>query len=347
MRFDASALTEHAASLLVAAGADEVEARSVAESLVWCDRIDRPTQGVSRLPILIERLAQGLYQSPCRLEVERRAAGVSVLDGGNGLGHWLANRGMDAAIELAQDTGIGVVGVRNGNFFGAGACYVERAAARGMIGLAMSNSFPKVAAHGGVKSILGTNPFAFGAPRRSGRSVLLDMATAASAGSMIRMYADEGRPLPEGIAVDAMGRPITDPSQVASGALLPFGGAKGWGLMFMVEIMAGVITGAGIGPGVKSMYADFENGGRNGFLFLALDIERFMPLELYFERMEELVALVRSSADAVKGLRVLYPGESRWVALACSDRDGVFVGERTVGALEDLARKLGVPLLAV
>ena len=163
---------------------------------------------------------------------------------------------------------------------------------------------------------------------------------------MIRKHAEEGRPLPEGIAVDATGSPITDPNEVAHGSLLPFGGAKGWGLMLMVEILAGVITGAGIGPGVKSMYADFKNGGRNGFFFLAVNIECFMPLEPYFARMEELVALAKSSADAIEGLQVLYPGESRWNALECSDRDGVFLDERTVEALAELAHKNDVVPLA-
>jgi len=249
---------------------------------------------------------------------------------------------MDAAIDLAREAGVGVVGVRNSNFFGAGSYYVERAASRGMIGFAMSNSFPKVAAYGGVKSILGTNPFAFGAPRAGGRSLLVDMATAASAGSMVRRYAEEGRALPEGIAVDAHGAPITDPNEVEQGSLLPFGGAKGWGLMLMVEILAGVITGAGVGPGVKSMYKDFENGGRNGFLFLALDIERFMPLDAYHARMEELVVLLRSSGDSDSNLQVLYPGEARWGAMERSDREGIFLNERTVGALDELAQKSGV-----
>ncbi|NRA00052.1 MAG: Ldh family oxidoreductase [Myxococcales bacterium] len=342
MRVDAHRLTEMASELLVRAGADEGEAQSLAEVLVWCDEVGRSSQGLSRLPILAERLERGLFSTPCRPDLRRVAPGLSVLDGDNGLGHVVARAGMVHAIELAREAGVGAVTVHNANFFGAGAYYVEQAAQQRMLGLAVSNSFPKVAAHGGVKSILGTNPFAFGAPRANGESFLLDMATAAGAGSMIRKYAEQGRELPEGIAVDGQGAAITDPNRVEQGTLLPFGGAKGFGLALMIEILAGVISGAGIGPGVKSMYKNFDEGGNNGFLLVAIDIAKLLPLELYHARMEELIALTKTSANGIPGLEVLYPGQSRWRIRRETDALGVELEERTHSSLRELCVKFGV-----
>ena len=150
--------------------------------------------------------------------------------------------------------------------------------------------------------------------------------------------------MPEGVAIDAKGRPITDAAQVDKGALLPFGGAKGFGLALMVEVLSGVVTGAGIGHGVKSMYKNFKESGENGHAFGAVDIERLMPLEEYFDRMEALVSLVRGSAVGVAGRRVLIPGEQRWDAYERSQREGVALDAATRTALAELARERGIPV---
>jgi ureidoglycolate dehydrogenase (NAD+) len=221
-----------------------------------------------------------------------------------------------------------VVGVRNSNFFGAGAYYVNMAADAGMIGLAMSNSFPKVVAHGGLKPVLGTNPFAFGAPRKDGDHLLFDMATSALAGSTVREHMDKGTPLPEGLAIDQDGNPITDPAKVAAGALLPFGGPKGFGLALMVELLAGVLTGAGIGDGVASMYNDFTRNGGNGHALIALDVSRWMPMEDYFTRFEGLVTLLKASGE-----NVLLPGEVRWQHWRDAEAHGIEVDDARWQAL--------------
>jgi ureidoglycolate dehydrogenase (NAD+) len=264
-----------------------------------------------------------------------------LLDGGGGFGHYVGELGMRRAIDLARRHGVGVVGVRNSNFFGAGAYFVKLAAASRTIGLAMSNSYPKVAAYGGLKPVLGTNPFAFGAPRRNGESLLVDMATSALAGSTVRDHIDKREPLPAGLAIDERGIPITDPSKVDEGALLPFAGAKGFALSLMVELLAAVLTGAGVSHGVASMYKDFSRRGDNGHFFLALDITRFMDIETYYARLESLIELVKASNPESE---VLLPGEIRWRTYATNLANGIAIEASTMEALEKLARPLGVTL---
>ncbi|MGH6820436.1 MAG: Ldh family oxidoreductase, partial [Methylocella sp.] len=219
--------------------------------------------------------------------------------------------------------GIGIVGVRNSNFFGAGAYYVNLAASRSMIGLALSNSFPKVVAHGGLKPVLGTNPFAFGAPRANGDHLLFDMATSALAGSTVREHLTTKNPLPEGLTAD--------------GALLPFGGAKGFGLSLLVEILAGVITGAGVGDGVASMYNDFARSGGNGHFLLALDIKRWMDIETYHARFEPLVASIKASGE-----HVLLPGEVRWENYRESLQNGIALDAVAAGNARKAALAVGL-----
>jgi LDH2 family malate/lactate/ureidoglycolate dehydrogenase len=261
-----------------------------------------------------------------------------ILDGDNGFGHHVAALGMHRAIELARRSGIGVVGVRNSNFFGTGAYFVHQAAQAGMIGIAMSNSFPKVVAHGGLKPVLGTNPFAFGAPRRNGETLMLDMATSALAGSTVREHIASGAPLPIGLAIDGHGEPITDARKIEDGALLPFGGAKGYGLSLMVEILAGVITGAGVSDGVASLYKNFTEGGHSGHFLLALDVSRFMPMDVYYERFDQLAAIVETSGPD----GVLLPGQIRWRHYEENLARGILVPDAVRGQLVELSEPYGV-----
>jgi LDH2 family malate/lactate/ureidoglycolate dehydrogenase len=292
---------------LTDAGVSSAQAEAAARHMVWCECVGRHNFGIERIAIHLKRLSTGVLNGKAQPRLERLAPALARLDGDGGFGYAAAELAMREAIAMARDTGIGAVGVTNSNFFGAGAYYVNLAADAGMTGLAMSNSFPKAAAHGGLHPVLGTNPFAFGAPRTNGEHLLFDMATSALAGSTVREHIAMGTPLPVGLAIDARGQPITDPARVDEGALLPFGGAKGFGLALLVEILAGVIAGAGIGNGVASMYNDFTRHGDNGHFMLALDIARFMPLEDYHARFEALVAMLKAS-----GGDVLLPGEVRW-----------------------------------
>ena len=331
--------------LLGKVGALNGQSRVFAEALVWSDLIGRPTHGVWRLPSYLRRIEEKLINCPCRPRLHAGGPAVALLDGDEGLGHYVGHRAMLVAIDRAAEFGIGAVGVYNSNHFGTAAWFVQQAARRNMIGLAFSNSLAKVAAHGGVRAVFGTNPFAFAVPRRHGDSLLLDMATAASSGSQVMKYAEAGMPLPEGIAVDGEGRPIRDPDAVGKGALLAFGGAKGYGLALMVEILSAALTGAMFSTGINSMFTNFSESGKNGHFFLAIDVARFMEPALFLERLESLLETVRGSGRP--GESVLIPGEMRWRHYHENLQRGVPLDDATVDALESLAHDHRVPGLFV
>ncbi len=326
--------------ILIASGADQQEAEIVSQILVWCDFIGRDNQGVLRLPILTKRIEEGLIKTPCHYKIQKNSSSAALIDGKQGMGHYLAHQGMEQAIQIARETGIAFVGIRDSNFFGAGAYYVEQAASAGMIGIAASNSFPKVAAFQGVSSVLGTNPFAFSAPRENGHNLLLDMATSASAGSTIRQCIENNEELPEGIAVDKMGNSIKNPRDVENGTILPFGGAKGFGLSLMVEILSGIITGAGFSHGVKSMYKNMEQSGDNGHFFIAIDINKLIPVNSYYERMETFIQLLRDSGSDER--KVLFPGELRWEIYEKNKKSGLAINPDTIVELKKLANRYGI-----
>lgn len=328
-RVEAGDLLAFARGALEASGSSAEQACAIAGVLVWSDTVGRPTQGVWRLPILCRRVREGGIAGDAVPRFVPTGPATAVVRGAGGAGHHVAKVAMEGAISLAQAAGAGVVAALDSNYFGAGAYYVEMAAEAGMLGIAASNSFPKVVAHGGVRAALGTNPIAFGAPRRDGESLLVDMATSAAAGSTVRRASETG---------DSLAHALTP-----SGVLLPVGGAKGYALAVMVEVLCGVLAGPGYGEGVRSMYEQPAEKGRNGHLMIALDIGRFLSLDEYHERIDALSAWLARSGEP--GCVVL-PGARRWQARAAAERDGICLDTATLGALETLGAELGVALPA-
>jgi len=237
-----------------------------------------------------------------------------------------------------------MVGVHHSNHFGAGAYYVQMAAEDYKMGLAFSNSVPHVAPYGGITATLGTNPFAFGAPTRNGQSILVDFSTGASSGSMIMKAKEEGKNIPEGILIDGNGNAIVDPKHTAAlEVILPFGGAKGFCLGLMVEILSAVITSSGISHEVASMYKNFEKSANVGHLFLAIDIAKLMPPENYFDRMDALIGFIKN-AKKRKGVdEILIPGETRWRNYKKQLTEGISLELKTIASLNTLAKELNVP----
>ena len=341
MRIEAEILRHVTLQILLAAGVDNAQAAAVSENLTWCDMIGRRNHGVERLPILLKHVAAGTINCPPDPNYQSISETMQRIDADQSFGHFAGRLATDTACDLAEQHGVGIVGVTNSNFFGAGAYYADRAAQRNMISLVLSNSFPKVAAPGGLKAVLGTNPFTFGAPRRSGHSLLVDMSTAAVAGSTVREKIAKGEQFETGVAIDDTGHAITNPADVMGGTLLPAAGAKGFGLALLVEIFSAVLTGAAVSHEVGSMYKDFERSGENGHFVLAIDVARWMPLEAFFERIDFLASIVSDSGP--EGV-VRLPGAARWKNYDESLDKGIEIEAHALASLEALAQTYAVKM---
>jgi ureidoglycolate dehydrogenase (NAD+) len=338
-------LRELAAALLSASGTDKSEVGTIADILVWADLVGRSTQGIWRLKELLPRLRAGFIQSPCSPEFMQKSDGIVLVDGHNGFGRYVGHVAMSRAIELARRCGMGLVVVRNSSHFGAGAYYVHLAAQAGMIGLAFTNTPRRVAAYGGLRPIFGTNPVAFGAPLRDGRSVLIDFSTSMIAGSVLRKGLESNEPIREGVAVDEHGKPVTNPEEGQIFAMLPFGGAKGYCLSLLVEILTGVMTGSLMSFQIPCMLEKTQPVTRIGHVFLVIDIATLLPLQEYHQRMAMLVTAVKDSPLQPGVSEVLIPGEARWRSYLKQIKEGILLDSKTIESLESLAaeRKIATP----
>jgi LDH2 family malate/lactate/ureidoglycolate dehydrogenase len=342
VKIDRATLQSWIESLVCQAGVDAKEATILAEVLVWADMIGRPEQGVWRLPTYLKRFRLGLISSPSKPRTVTRRNAVALLDGRNGFGQVVGELAMRRAIRLAVKFGVGVVGVKHSNHFGPAAYYVNQAAEEGYLGLTFSNATPRVAPPGHTAPLLGTNPIALGAPRRTGRAILVDLSTSVSAGSNVRRAAERGESLSSGIARDAAGRLVRDAHAAVSGILEPVGGPKGFALNIMVEILSAVITGAAISHEVASIYEDFSRPNGVGHVFFALDVAAFMPRDAYFDRIETLVGFIQSAEQISAAHQPVVPGDRRWLNYDRHATAGLQLDDQTCDALGAVGREIGV-----
>ena len=297
-------------------------------------------QGLEKLFRYARRMRNGGIRPDAPMDwVEDRAA-TSVLDAAKGLGYVAAWRAMDRAVEKARGTGIAMVGVRHSNHFGIAGYHARRAAEQGLIGVAMTNAGAEMAPWGSATPVLGTNPWGIAVPRGSGHDpIVLDMALTQSGKGMMRWFERAGIPMPDNWALTPEGERTTSASDAMDGPLLPMGDYKGYGLSLMTDVLTGVLTGSLFGPRVFQDDRNFDVG----HTMIAIDIEAFMPHEEFDERLERLVADVKSAPPLDPEHPVRLPGEAEQRRARERMETGIPIDRETGSGLRELAEELGVP----
>jgi len=344
---EVSAAEAFARALLVAHGVPAADAAIVAQCLVSADLRGVDTHGLCRLPGYLDRLRRRLINPRPALEPKRVTPVAAALDGQNGFGFVVGTRAMQEAIAIAREYGIGAVSVRRSTHFGMAASYVLQALEASLISLVFSNASPAMPPWGARSALLGTNPFAAGAPAGRHPPFLLDMSPAVAARGKIRRAERRGETIPLGYALDAQGRPTTDPKAALGGVVLPIGGYKGSGLAMLMDIFGGVISGANYGGEVGDQYKVYDRPQDVGHFFLAMRPDLFVPEADYRNRMDTLIERVHGSPTAQGVDEVLVAGEPELRHEAERRRRGIPYSANEGAALQEEAARAGVAPLAV
>lgn len=332
-----------AAALLVAAGVPDPDAEIAARCLVRADLRGVDTHGMVRLPGYLDRIAKGLVDPAPKLVFEAVAPAAARLDGQNGLGFVVASRAVDHGIDMAREMGLGLIGVRNSTHYGMAATYLLQAIEAGFAAMVYTNASPALPPWGGRAEMFGTSPFAVGVPAPGSVPFVLDMAPTVVARGKIRKAARDGRPIPEGWALDAEGRPTTDASAaMAGGVLLPIGGAKGSGLSMMLDILCGVLTGARYGGEVGDQYKRYDRPQGVGHFILVMRPDLFLPADEIAARMGDLVGRVKANPKAAGVDEIFMPGEIEARREAERLIHGIPYARADLAPLVDLARAAGI-----
>jgi len=348
VRIDEAELYRFTHQVFEAAGMPPENAALVADNLTQGELHGLGSHGVSRLlAVYVKRLRVGAVNPAPNVTVVRRQGSTGVVDGDNGPGAVVGTAAMRLALELAQEHGSGWVTARNSNHYGAAFLYTRMALPLGMIGFSTTAAVPQVAPYGGNAAALGTNPLCIAVPGGERGPIILDMATTVVARGKVQLAALEGKSIPLGWAVDADGRPTSDPVAASKGRMLPLGGYKGYGLALMVEVFSSILTGAAFGQGIGELFADFDRGQGMGHFFGALDVSGFMPLDAFRQRVDALIAYVKGMPLADDAEEILVPGEPEARNAAAYRVAGIPIEREVVATMNGVAAELGVaPLRA-
>lgn len=329
-RIELSQLEDVATRALAAADTSEANARIVAGALVAADADGIASHGVSRVPFYADQAASGKVNGHATPAITRRAPAVIHVDAGDGFAFPAIRAGVEAAADGAAELGVAVLAVGNSHHCGVLGHHVEAIADRGLVALGLANTPAGIAPWGGAIGSFGTNPIAFACPRPGGAPLVVDLSLSAVARGKVMLASRRGEPIPEGWALDASGRPTTDPDAALAGTMVPIGEAKGAALAMMVELLTGALAGANLAFEASSFFSAEGPPPRTAQTFFLLSPGAFGG-DGFADRVEALLDHVTSQP----GVRL--PGARRRASRAAARAEGVDIPDALLADLRSRA----------
>lgn len=356
VRVDADELVDFTTGVFTSRGMPPPRAAKAAAALCYGDMAGISSHGLANLTQLYLPLFEEKRVEPdVELTVMADRGAALLVDAGRGLGLWVASEAMDLATARAAEHGIGLVSVRNATHFGCAGYHAARAVDHNMIGIVASNCGRQriIRPPGGRLAMLGTNPFSIAAPAGDRHPYVLDMSTTVVPTGRVRAAARAGEPIPVGWLADNDGNPVTDPGAFDRGeAHLQWlggrpetGAYKGYGLSLLVEVLAAVLPGAGLGPDPEALAGDGRASGRDddiGFLVLALAPGTLRPIDGFLADAERMFGSLQACPPVRAQAPVSYPGWREAEHVAQSRTGGVALEASLHQELTTLAAKLGL-----
>jgi delta1-piperideine-2-carboxylate reductase len=317
MKISVQELDKLVACVLAAQGVKAAHAPVVARPIVAAERDGSHSHGLQRLAGYVSSLQCGWVDGAAEPVFVEAAPGLLQVDARNGFAQVALAMAADPLRGMAQRQGVAAMAIANSHHFAALWPDVEPFAAEGYLVLAMVNTRARIVVWGGTRKVLGTNPMAFGCPRREKPPIVWDQASSIMSQGDVLLASSEKRALPADVGVDAQGASTVDPDAVLQGgALLPFGGIKGGSLAFMIEVLAAALGGGKFGFEDESASIRGALTSNAGQFVLLIDPRRVGGVE-FLDRVERLLAtLVGAGTERL-------PGDLRYERRRAAERDGI------------------------
>ncbi|MGB3903541.1 MAG: Ldh family oxidoreductase [Anaerolineae bacterium] len=351
------ALKEFVTQIFVKMEVPHGDAQVTADVLVAANLRGIDSHGVARTRRYVQGLRDGVMLARPDIQVLHQTPVTALLDGGAGLGQVVGVKATKLAIEKASKAGLGFVAVRNSNHYGIAGYYAMMALKEDLIGVSMTNAATLVVPTFGKDAVLGTNPMSIAVPTGEERPFVLDMATSVVTRGKLEEYQRFEKPLLQAWATDSSGLPTDDAGEVLrnlqdrlGGGILPLGGVgeelgghKGYGLALLVDILCGVLPGAGCASYVYPRDATGKPLPANiGHFFGALRVDAFRPLDDFKAAMDDIIQILRSSAKAEGQERIFIHGEKEFEMAEERMREGIPLHPKVATDLRELGEELGI-----
>jgi delta1-piperideine-2-carboxylate reductase len=328
------ALYERVDAIFRKAGLNAIQSGAVARVITAAERDASKSHGIYRIEGALRTIKAGKVKPDAVPELlPQHAPAIVKVDAKGGFHNPAVELGLPALAERARSGGIAALAINDAVHFSALWAEVEALTQEGLAGLAMCPSYATVAPTGGDRALLGTNPFAFGWPRDGQPPYVFDFATSVAARGEIELFRREGKPLPEGWAIDADGRPTTDPESALAGAMLPFGGHKGSAIATMIELLAGIMIGDLTSSEALDVLGTTTLSPSHGELMIAFSPEAFAAGSSSGNPLARAEALF----EAIVGQGARLPSQRRFLARAKSKNEGISLSYAEMQQLDRFA----------
>lgn len=316
---------------LVAQGADDLVAASVASALALADADGQTGHGLSRIPSYIDQMHCQKVDGMALPFIQKKSHQSIEIDANEGFAYPAISLAVEELLAVCRARGgIVMAAIVRSHHCGVAGHPVEKLAQGGFLGLMLANTPKAMHAFGGVQPIFGTNPIAFACPRKSHDPIVLDLSLSVAARGKIVQSAGEGSDIPDDWGVDEQGQPTTDPKEVLKGSLNAIGGTKGMALALMVEILAGAFVNSHFGFQATSFFDQEGGPPRVGQLLICMNPLEFNPE--FFEQIETLVEKILEDQSA------RLPGSKRFANRKAAERSGLEYSEALLDSIELLAQ---------
>lgn len=342
MKYDIEKIRAFGVEVSVKAGMSRDNAETFLDNMINSDLRNVRSHGVTKFRGYLSRVEHGVTDIKAEPTITATAPGTFTVDGNNGMGTTVAWKSMNACIERAKETGVAFAAVRNASHHGFGGYYVMHAADNGMIGFEVCNTPALVAPFGGAVPMLGTNPMSVAIPAGKHPMLVLDMATSLVAKGKIALAMKEGKPIPADWALDKDGNRTTDPFAANIGALLPFGGPKGYAIGLIIDVLCSCLAGANDSCHIPRVFENLEEPSNIGYFMGVFDISKFVPLDEFKERVDALFDNLKTCPPSEGSSGVMIPGEIEANAAAKNRAEGLELSEPVLKEFLELAEKYGV-----
>ncbi len=345
-RIDATDLERFTTQVFAGLGMPAEDAAIEAQVLVWANLRGVDSHGVTRLESYQRAIDSGAMNVRPEIRVISERAGAIFIEGDHAMGPVVTSFAVDRVAEKARAAGVGWGLIRNTTHQGAMGYYVEKLALQGLAGIAVVCDPPNMAPPGAKAAGTHNSPIALAVPSKDRGAVIFDMATSIVAFGRLMVAADQGVPLGDDWALDADGKPTTDPALARF--LRPAGGYKGYGLAFMFECFTSLMAGnALLAPHILPDRAGDKpkNGAQNSFI-AAVDISMFTDVDKMSTEVDELVRAEKSlpTQDGVD--EVMVPGDPQQRTRLDRSTHGIPIPPGTWDKIVAAAERLNLQLPA-